>query len=292
MNIAIRQFNSKLPVRWRRAAALSALFAVCTWSIPAQGATIVLKDAVEVSTAVVVLGQVAEIHDPDAELVQRLASVMLFPTPAAGRSKAVDFDTIRSRLVSQGFNLTGLEFSGSSLLTVSGSRFGDGSVPAASAAATELAQRRADEMITSAVRQYLKDKAPVLANIQVELKLTPKQVNVLAAAASARVEISGGSEPWTGHQAFRAGFYDRPGHLVTLLIECRVAPLPQVLVASANLPKGHVITAEDISWKQQPASKSAEVFLDREELAIRQETKRNLRAGEPIASVDTGIRVS
>jgi flagella basal body P-ring formation protein FlgA len=286
MNLRDRQFHWNMPAGWRRVVALSALCAACAWSLPSQGAMIVLKDSVEVSTAVVLLGQVAEIHDADAELVQRLAGVMLFPTPAAGRSKAVDFETIRGRLASQGFNLTELEFSGSSLLTVSGARFGDGSIPAASAAATELSQKRADDMVTSGVRAYLKEKAASLGNIQVELKLTPKQVSLLTAAASARVEISGGNEPWTGHQSFRAGFYDRPGHLVALLIDCRVTPLPQVLVASANLPKGHVVSAEDVSWKQQPAVKPAGAFLDREELVVGQETKRNLRAGEPIASVD------
>ncbi len=133
---------------------------------------------------------------------------------------------------------------------------------------------------------YLKEKAPALGNIQVELKLTPKQVSLLTATASARVEISGGNEPWTGHQTFRAEFYDRPGHLVGLVIECRVTPLPQVLVATANLPKGHVVAPEDVTWKQQPAAKAAETFLDREELVIGQETKRNLRTGEPIAAVD------
>ena len=271
---------------WRRVATACALYAVCAWSLPAWGAMIVLKDSVEVSTAVVLLGQVAEIHDADENLTQRLAGVMLFPTPAAGRSKAVDFETIRSRLVSHGFNLTELEFSGSSLLTVSGARLGDSSIPAASAAAIELSQKRADEMVSGAVRTYLKEKAASLGNLQVELKLTPKQVSLLTASASARVEISGGNEPWTGHQTFRAGFYDRPGHLVGLAIDCRVTPLPQVLVASANLPKGHVVGPDDVSWKQQSPAKAAETFLDREELVIGQETKRNLRAGEPIAAVD------
>ncbi len=247
---------------------------------------IVLKDSVEVSTAVVLLGQVAEIHDADEALAARLAAVMLFPAPAAGRSKTVDFEAVRSRLVSQGFSLTELEFSGSSLSTVNGVRTGDGSISPANAAANELSQKRADEMITSGVRQYLKERAPSLGNVRIELKLTPKQVSLLTANASARVEISGGSEPWTGHQTFRARFYDRPGHLVGLLVDCRVAPLPQVLVAATNLPKGHVVGSEDVSWKQQPPAKAEGTYLDREELVIGQETKRSLRSGEPIAKVD------
>jgi flagella basal body P-ring formation protein FlgA len=188
--------------------------------------------------------------------------------------------------VSQGFNLTELEFSGSSLLTVSGARYADGANSATSTAANELSQKRADEMVAGAIRSYLKQQAPSLGNLELELKLTPKQVSLLAAAASARVEISGGGAPWTGHQTFRAGFYDRPGHPVGMLVECRVAPLPQVLVAAGNLPKGHVVGPEDVSWKQQPKATANAPFLDREELVVGQETKRSLRAGEPIAAVD------
>src|SRR5579863_908348 len=227
--------RKRAPCGRGRFVALAALCALCAWPFPAAGAMIVLKDSVEVSTAVVLLSQVAEIHDADEALAARLGAVMLFPAPAAGRSRSVDYDTVRSRLASQGFNLNELEFSGSSVLSVSGARFGEGSISATGAAAAELSQKRADEMVASAVRAYLKEKAPSLGNIQVELKLTPKQILLLTAAASARVEISGGNEPWTGHQTFRAAFYDRPGHLVGMIVECRVAPLPQVLVAAANL---------------------------------------------------------
>lgn len=286
MNSLFHTFKSTTPAAWRRIVTAAALCGATAWSLPASGAIIVLKDSVEVSTAVVQLGQVAEIHEVDEALAAKLAGVTLFPAPAAGRSKAVDFETIRGRLASQGFNLTELEFSGSSLVTVGGARFSDASKTATSTAANELSQKHADEMVAGAVRAYLKDKSPSLGNFSIEPKLTPKQVALLSASASARVEVSGGNEPWTGHQTFRAGFYDRPGHSVALLIECRVAPLPQVLVASANLPKGHVVGPDDISWKQQPTAKAAEVFLDREELVIGQETKRNLRAGEPIAAVD------
>ena len=270
----------------RRVWGLMVLCAFFTWSFPAFGAMIVLKDSVEVSTAVVLLSQVAEIHDADEAQAAKLGAVMLFPAPSAGRSKSVDFDTVRSRLASQGFSLNNLEFSGSSLLTVHGARSGDASISATSAAANDVSHKRADEMVTSAVREYLQERAPALGNLQVELNLTPKQISLLTAASSARVEISGGNEPWMGHQTFRAAFYDRPGHLVAMIVECRVAPLPQVLVAAANLPKGHIVGPNDVTWKQQPAAKAAESFLDREELVVGQETKRQLRSGEPIAAVD------
>jgi flagella basal body P-ring formation protein FlgA len=269
----------------RTAAALAGAF-VLAWSSAAPAALIELKESAEVATAIVHLGQVAHIHDDDEKLVERLAAVTLFPAPTVGRTKAVEFETIRTRLVSLGFTLSDIEFSGSSLVTVSGTRSDEGSFEEGSSAQADLAQRRAEELVGAAVRQYLREKAPALGNIQVEMKLTPKQVSLLTAALSAKVDISGGIAPWSGEQALRAGFYDKQGRRTEFQVVCRIRPLPQVLVPTANLPKGHVVRPDDVSWKQQPAIAANVAYLDQPDLVVGQETRRTLRAGEPIAPID------
>jgi len=275
-----------MPGVWSNLRRAVAGAAICAWSLPASAAIIELKESVEVSSAVVQLGQVAEIHDPDPKVAARLAAVTLFPAPAAGRTREVDFDTIRGRLAAQGFNLADLEFSGSSMLTVSSGRAGHRVASTPSQALADLAQRRADELVTAAIRQYLKEEAAALGNVQIELQLTPKQASWISAAASARIEISGGSEPWIGQQNLRAGIYDRQGRRQEFQVACQIKPLPQVLVPTANLPKGHIVRPDDVSWRQQPADKPGQSFVDREELVVGQETQRTLRAGEPIAMID------
>jgi flagella basal body P-ring formation protein FlgA len=272
---------------WRQSllAGAAALAAVCAGSSTASAALIELKDSAPVSTPLVRLGDVAIIRDANDAVVERLAAVTLFPAPPLGRSKAVEFDTIRTRLTSQGFNLSELEFTGSSVVTVSGVRPGDDSAQGHSATA-DLAQKRAEEVVAGAVRQYLHEKAPSLGNVEIELKLTPRQVSLLSAALSARVDISGGAEPWPGEQTLRAGFYDRQGQRTEFQVVCRVRPLPQVLVPTATLPKGHVVRPDDVTWKQQPVTASAAACLDRTELVVGQETRRTLRAGEPISAID------
>ncbi|HLJ12168.1 MAG TPA: flagellar basal body P-ring formation chaperone FlgA [Planctomycetaceae bacterium] len=280
---------AQVPVARQAIRALLAALAAVTalaWPGAARAALIVLKDAAEVSTSVVQLGQVAEIHGADEKLLERLSTVILAPAPTSGKSKTVDFDTIRTRLASQGFNLAELEFSGSSMVTVSGGRASDEASAGSSTAAVNLAQRRAEELITNGVRQYLRDKAAALGNVQIKLTLSPKQVALLAAAASARIEIYGGAEPWSGQQTFRAVFYERQGRRHEFPVICQVTPLPNVLVPTANLPKGHVVRAEDVSWKQQPVTTAAGTYVDHEEMVVGQETKRSLRAGEPISTVD------
>src|SRR5262245_285201 len=272
---------------WRQSllAGTAALAALCSATSTASAALIELKDAAPVSTPLVRLGDVAIIRDASDALVERLAAVTLFPAPPLGRSKTVEFDTIRTRLTSQGFNLSELEFTGSSVVTVSGVRPGDDCAQGHSAAA-DLAQKRAEEVVVGAVRQHLHEKAPTLGNVEIELKLTPRQVSLLSAALSAKVDISGGTEPWTGEQAFRAGFYERQGQRTEFQVVCRVRPLPNVLVPTATLPKGHVLRPDDVTWKQQPVTASAVACLDRTELVVGQETRRTLRAGEPISAVD------
>jgi flagella basal body P-ring formation protein FlgA len=255
-------------------------------SSTAGAALIELKETAAISTAVVRLGQVSVIHDADEKLVERLAGVTLFPAPSVGKSKAVDFETIRERLTSQGFNVSELEFSGSSTVTVSGVRSDDDSATGGNQTLADIAQKRAEELVTGAVRQYLREKAASLGNVQIEMKLTPRQVSALTAALSARVDITGGVEPWSGEQAFRAGFYDKQGKRTEFQVVCRVRPLPQVLVPTATLPKGHVVRPDDVSWKQQPATATLANYVDRAELVVGQETRRTLRAGEPIATVD------
>jgi len=268
------------------AAIVLAAAAVLVSSSTAGAALIELKEAAAISTAVVRLGQVSAIHDADEKVVEHLAGVTLFPAPPVGKSKAVDFETIRERLTSQGFNVAELEFSGSSTVTVNGVRSDDDSTTGGNQTLADIAQKRAEELVTNAVRQYLREKATSLGNVQIELKLTPKQVTLLTAALSARVDITGGVEPWSGEQAFRAGFFDKQGKRTEFQVVCRVRPLPQVLVPTANLPKGHVVRAEDVSWKQQPATTTLANYVDRPELVVGQETRRTLRAGEPIAPVD------
>jgi flagella basal body P-ring formation protein FlgA len=266
-------------------AALAAALIASAAPSTAYATLIELKESAGVSTSVVRLGQVAEIRDANDRVVERLAAVTLFPAPSPGKSKTVDFDTIRARLTSQGFDLSGLEFSGSSTVTVSGVR-ADEDLPDGNSTTADLAQKRAEELVAGALRHYLHEKAPTLGNVQIELKLTPKQVALLSAALSARVDISGGNEPWSGEQPFRAGFYDRQGQRKEFQILCRVRPLPQVLVPTSTLPKGHVVRAEDVTWKQQPATASGNSYLERPELVVGQETRRTLRAGEPISAID------
>lgn len=259
---------------------------ICCWPVAARAAIIELREQVSVSSSVVQLGHIAQIHDADEKLVARLAAATLFPAPSAGRSKAVDFETIRARLVSQGFNLSDLEFSGASQITVNGIRVADAADAQEDTASNELARRRAETMMAKAIRQLLKEQAPSVGNVNIALQLTPKQVGLLNSSASARIEVFGGREPWVGHQEFRAAFYDRHGQRQEYQVTAVIKPLPQVVVASTNLPRGHVVRAEDVQVKQQPSNAPETPLCEREEQVVGQETQRRVQAGEPIAVRD------
>ena len=268
------------------AACLFASLALSSSGSTASAAIIELKAQSSVSTAVVQLGHVAQIHDSDEKVVARLAAVTLFPAPGPGRTKAVDFETIRGRLVSQGISLSDIEFSGSSQVTVSSVRAAEPEAAMPENTNTDLSRRRAEELMTKAIRQLLQNQAPALGNVQVELQLSPKQIGLINSSGSTRIELFGGNDPWVGHQDFRAAFFDRQGRRQEYEVTAVIRPLPQVIVASSNLPKGHVVRAEDVKYQQQPLATVESPLCDHEELVIGQETKRRLRAGEPIAVRD------
>ncbi|MBI3865691.1 MAG: flagellar basal body P-ring formation protein FlgA, partial [Planctomycetia bacterium] len=267
--------------RWLAAASLM----YCGSSLAASAAIIELKGEARVSSPVVQLGHVAQIHDADEKLVARLAAVTLFPAPPAGRSKSVDFETIRGRLVSQGFSVSDLEFQGSSQVTVGTVRPVDAS-DASDTAISDISRRRAEELIAKAVRQLLAEQAPALGSVQVDPQLSPKQIALINSAVATKIEVFGGKEPWVGPQEFRAAFYDRQGRRQEYQVSAVVKPLPHVIVASATLNKGQIVRAEDVTLKQRPQKVTDTPLCDREELVVGQEVIRRVQAGEPIAVRD------
>jgi flagella basal body P-ring formation protein FlgA len=249
-----------------------------------DAAVIRLHPTVEITSTVVRLGDVAEILDADPQVVARLSRVMLAPAPAAGRSTALAFDAIRARLASQGFNLAELEFAGTSLVTVSGGRLrGDG---LGAAPANDLAHRRAEELVSRAVARHVREQNRDAGHVTVELALSPEQGALVSQSSSSRLEPSGGQPPYLGAQKLRIAFHDRQGQARQFDVDCRVTPLPSVLVPRTSLAKGHVLRAEDLTFKQLESTAGGITWFERLEQIVGQEAKKSLRAGEVITAKD------
>lgn len=257
----------------------------CTAS--AEAVLIRLKPSVTVSAPVVRLGDVADIQDADAEMAARLSAVTLSPAPGVARSLRLEFEAIRGRLVAQGVNVGAIEFSGSSVVTVTVAQ--EVVVPPKKGApppVSEGIQKRLDTLIVAAIGKYLRQAAPQLGNVAISTNLTPEQSALLVACGYAKYQVSGGADPWSGVQIFDLRFVDRQGEPHQLEINCQVTPHPRVLVLKHDVRPGHVLAAEDFAWQQLEPLKAGAAGINRLELAAGQETTRALRAGEPIGTDD------
>ncbi len=264
-----------------------ALAVVLALGAAAEAAIIKLHPQAYVLGRVVRLGDVADVHDADEQLVARLQGVTLAPAPVDGRTVHLDFETIRGRLTAHGLSLTQLEFSGSSTVAVM-SASKETARPAGDDdfLNSDQTKKRLEDLLGRAVSRYVAAKNPRLGEVQLEVHWSDDQATLLGAAASARYEVVGGAEPYSGEQTFQFRFFDRQGKRREVPLRCTVNPMPLVIVAKMNVDRGQVLQADDLTWRQLPVRDDQPPGLRRPEDVIGKEAKRPIRAGEPFAAED------
>lgn len=250
----------------------------------AQAATIRLRPSAVVTATVIELGDVADIEDSDAELVEKLRHVTLAPAPAAGRKLRLDFAQIRSKLASQGVNLAAVDFTGSSLIEVaSGQSETQEPQRRLTGRAADLQRERAEKLVSDAVQGYLRGRAPELGRASVSVQLRNEDVSLILSGVASGFQIAGGSAPWDVPQQMAVAFMDRDENVHRLTIVCEIAAQPHVLVARHAIPRGQVLRESDLTWQQLDV---AEAVLNRLEDAVGRETTRAILQGQPIAVDD------
>jgi len=273
----------------RMAPVVLSLATLATSAATAEAALIRIREQADTSSSVVRLGDVADIHDANPEVVRRLSAVTLIPAPPAGRSLPIDFELIRERLVAQGFALNEHEFSGASRILVGAPR------PQTQAATgntlaplppNELAHRRAEDYVARAVAEYVETRSRELGKVAVNLTLSVEQATLVNSAGTTRLEISGGTAPWTDEQSLKITLVDRKGQRHVLDVVCSSRQLPRVLAPKANLSRGHILRQEDIVWKQLDSTEDAADYATSLEQVVGQEIRRAFRAGESITVAD------
>jgi len=103
------------------------------------------------------------------------------------------------------------------------------------------------------------------------------------------VGVSGGQSPWTGKQQFEILFTSN-GEKRTALVDAMISLPPSVWAAVGPLPKGRILSDEDLKETVLPPSAKVpieECFVDREQI-IGQELRRAISTGQPIQRRDIG----
>jgi flagella basal body P-ring formation protein FlgA len=276
-----------------RASQFAALWAAVAGVLAFVGnvsaADICFRPTASVSTSTVHLKDIAIVTASDPALMTRLENVALAPAPAPGRRMRLDFAEIRSRLEATGIPASELNYSGSSVVVVA-------SADAPTPAKVKLQKtkprvvvvapgqvKRAEQIMTEAVRQSMRAKHRVTPTMFVEAVVDPADVPAVLASAAQGFEIGALDPKSTEPQAVQVGYQDSQGQPARFQVQCIISERPQVPVLAHSVSTGEVIHESDLAWK--PVD-STEGLLTHAEQIMDKEAKKALHADEPIHADD------
>jgi flagella basal body P-ring formation protein FlgA len=228
---------------------------LCATTI-ASAAVVRIKSRAAVSGTYVYLRDLADVTGVDEKTQAKLNGIVIGPAPASGRSVRFDYAGIRKRLQSVGVNLATVTFAGNSTVevsvaadrpTIQRTAF----QPAGFTAANPAIQKRAETLLTNAVRQYLRRQAPDAGRVEVRLEVDAADARRVLRANRLAFDVRGGSKPWVDRgQTLQIRFHDSRGQLQEIAVRCFISRSPYVLAARYRIPRGEIIQAEDLEWRQ------------------------------------------
>ncbi|WP_310820511.1 flagellar basal body P-ring formation chaperone FlgA [Stratiformator vulcanicus] len=283
---------------YRKSRPYIAVLAACISASGAHAALITFHSPVIVKSPVITLGQIADVIDADSETVARLNNVTLGPGPSDGRDKRFDFENVRARLRAVGIDLSTIEFSGpTSVTTTTDANLArtqyaprPTSPPTGKHSQAPTASREqfgpstadtrlAEQIVVDTVRIYLGARAPAIGEVDFTPMFNSEDVVRILAIGRRGLDVRGGTAPWTGRQTFQFSAAGSTQSTSEISVTGRVVQRPFVLAVKHSVPRGSIITKDDLVWEQ-----SREDGISEPGLVIGYETTRPLTAGSIVAA--------
>lgn len=245
---------------------------------------IAFRSKAVVESGIVTLKEVADIQATNPADRQKLSAVIVGPAPGPDRTMTLEFETVRSRLLSAGVSLAEIQFSGPTTMTLIGpkSSSSDASRDSTRTAARPIPSGSGvQSAIEAAIRRYLTAQGGG-QSYAVSARIDAESLATIASAEKRGFEIAGGAPPWTGTQNFTVRFLDPNDVIQRLDVNCEVSLRPSILAAKHALPRGHVVCADDLVWKKSENGEEANCATD-PKLVLGMETQQTLRTGQAIS---------
>ncbi len=242
-----------------------------------RAAEIRLREAARVDGSFVHLRDVADISAGQADEVESLGSIELFPAPSKGARRYLKIRELQDLLNERQVNLLRHQVTGASVVEVAAYK------PLSAPTDKPLigsSRQRATEVVKAAVIKHLQEQRREATPIDVQIDLdesTAKQV----AAAQFQVNVAGGTAPYLGAQPLNIVLASAQEPLPIKVI---AAPVPLVVVASRTLPKGTIVQRSDLAMQPLKANQTVDLestFMKLEDVAGR-ESAAGITAGQPI----------
>lgn len=233
------------------------LVAMLTVTRAAGGAELVLRDRATPRSAVVRLGDVAEIAAADAGAAERLAATPLTPAPTQAATRYLRAAELRDLLASRGVDVRDFHFTGAAVVAI-------GPMTAAPLASGEVAGTDEDaaiaataELLTGAIVEHLRRQTGHdLWKVEVDA-----DDDVLSAYRQTGAVVGGGAAPWSGRQRFTVTNAAVGGRA---LAYARVERLELAAVSTRSIERGEIVRRSDIELRPHAGAlpKQAIVSLD------------------------------
>lgn len=266
---------------------VAAMIASSGTAFAAESVEVRLKTRASVGGAVITLGDVADVRHRDPATQSRLAGILVGPAPPAGGSVRVSFSSVRSHLRDYGVDLSRVRFSGSSVVSVTSGRPKQYARQAGhhrTLSGVSRDESRAQDAVAKAVQQYLGRAVPELGMVSVRVRIPASEVRNVLTAVNTGYNIRGGSAPWDRPQTFLVRFLDRSEKLHEVHVEGVIDRHPYVLAAKHVVPKGELIRAADLVWKQVAEVKAGDITQYRDAVGL--ESTRGIRPNESIGKAN------
>ena len=274
----------------------------------ATGVEVKLRERVTPKSAVVRLGDVADVVAADRQLARQLAATPLMPAPAPETERYLRQREVADMLEASGIDLSQVHFAGAERVSVGAKSCVqqaayEEAADDVHASATKRRQAAVNvrkteegivtrldenevaalqEAVTRVIADYVKAKTASESTRRVECELTDRQAIQLAAATTAPI-CGGGSAPWSGRQKFELAFTTAAGPArITINADVAALPIPVVFVTRA-VERGEIITAADVELRiieESEKTTGSRIVVDAVEKAVGMQARQAIRPGE------------
>ena len=233
-----------------------------------------VRESCRAESAVVRLGDVADILATDQGQREQLAAIELFPSPAGTQRRAVSVRQIQDALALRGINLAQHRFSGASQITVERA---SERISSKRSRLTAAQSKAANQLVRAAMLAYLNVRAGGEQPWEVTFDLADEQASAVLGSQQ-RPQISGGIAPWVGLQQFKVLTTTAQGP-ATFNLQAQVVLRPSVVVAVRPIAAGARITPADVQLQISQSESINEAFCQQLDQVLGQEALGAIAAG-------------
>jgi flagella basal body P-ring formation protein FlgA len=274
---------------------------------PAVAQVITLREHILLDAPVVRVGDVADVCADNSAAGEKLSALQLMPAPAPGTRRYLQRREVADLLIARGVALPRIRLAGadrieivsraadpqSSQLPTPNPRAGmnrheailagqSGAEPNHASATSDVTTWR--EELNQAIASYLSVTANQSTTWQVNCEVAQRHWALFESATS-RIEIQGGSPPWTGRQRLVARIRMPNGSVQVPVYAEVTATSSPVVVALQAIGRGELITAAHVALEEVdgvPVDNGRRAAVRSIEELVGMEARQPIRAGDVV----------